>query len=147
MTDLVQCIYCSASTKGNLDAPALQALLDECRAKNAAAGVTGMLLYQKGSFFQILEGERSVVDALYDKISTDKRHRRITKVLVEPITERAFGQWTMGAPKLSASQLAEIPGLNDFFARGQSYLELGEGRAKTLLHAFAQEGKWRTAIA
>lgn len=41
--------------------------------------------------------------------------------------------------------LADIPGLNDFFARGRSYTELGEGRAKTLLSAF-KEGAWRHSL-
>jgi hypothetical protein len=143
--DLVHCIYCSASTGADLAPAELQGLLDECRRKNAVAGVTGILLHQKGSFFQVLEGDRDVVEALFERISEDKRHIRTTKIILEPITERAFGEWTMGCPKLSSSQLARIPGLNDFFAGGQSYLDLGEGRAKTLLTAFT-EGRWRTSI-
>jgi hypothetical protein len=51
----------------------------------------------------------------------------------------------MGCPALSGEELAQIPGLNDFFARGGSYLELGAGRAKTLLSAFT-EGRWRASI-
>jgi hypothetical protein len=144
--DLVHCIYCSASSGADLTPAELQSLLDQCRRKNAVAGLTGMLLYQNRSFFQVLEGDRNVVEALYERISKDKRHTRVTKIILEPITDRAFADWTMGCPKLSSSQLAKIPGLNDFFARGKSYLELGEGRAKTLLHAFAQEGRWRTSI-
>lgn len=104
-----------------------------------------MLLFQNGSFFQVLEGERTVVEALFEKIATDKRHARVTKVILEPIEERDFGEWTMGYPKISARELAEIPGLNDFFARARSYLELGEGRAKTLLAAF-KAGTWRTSL-
>jgi len=143
--DLVHCIYCSATTT-DMNLEELQSLLDECRRKNAAAEITGILLYQNRSFFQVLEGQRSVVDTLYEKISEDKRHRRVTKVIVEPIEERAFKEWTMGFPKIPTHQLAKIPGLNDFFVRGKSYLELGEGRAKTLLQAFAKEGTWRTSL-
>jgi len=141
---LVHCIYCSAATSA-LKPAELQSLLDECRRKNAAAGISGMLLYHSGSFFQVLEGEQETVDALYEKINLDKRHRRTTKIIFEPIEARNFGAWTMGCPALSSTQLAQIPGLNDFFARGESYLELGAGRAKSLLDAFAQ-GQWRTAL-
>jgi len=144
--DLVHCIYCSASTGGDLSVEELQSLLDECRRKNARAGITGILLYQKRSFFQVLEGDRKVVETLYETISEDKRHKRVTKVIVESIEERAFADWTMGYAKLKPGQLAKISGLNDFFAGGKSYLELGEGRAKTLLQAFAQEGTWRTSL-
>jgi hypothetical protein len=143
--DLVHCIYCSATTR-DFSLEELQVLLDECRRKNAAANITGILLYQNRSFFQVLEGPLSVVDALYETISEDKRHKRVTKVIIEPIEERAFKDWTMGFPKIPARQLAKIPGLNDFFVGGKSYLDLGEGRAKTLLQAFAQEGTWRTSL-
>jgi hypothetical protein len=145
MMDLVHCIYCSAAAGADLTSVELQSLLDECRRKNAVAGITGILLYQNRSFFQVLEGDRNVVEAVYERISEDKRHKRATKIILELIAKRAFADWTMGAPKLSSSQLATIPGLNDFFARGQSYLELGEGRAKTLLAAFT-EGRWRASI-
>jgi uncharacterized Fe-S cluster-containing MiaB family protein len=143
--ELVDCIYCSAATGADLAPAELQGLLDDCRRKNAIAGITGILLYQKGSFFQVLEGDRDVAEALFERISEDKRHDRATKIILEPITEHAFGEWTMGCPKLSSSQLARIPGLNDFFARGKSYLDLGEGRTKTPLRAFT-EGRWRMSI-
>lgn len=143
--DLVHCIYCSASAKADLSPAELEALLEECRRNNATAGLSGMLLYRDGSFFQVLEGDRAVVEALFEKIVADKRHNRVTKIVLEPIAERAFASWTMGHPKISSSELAKIPGLNDFFVRGTSYLELGEGRAKTLLAAF-KEGRWRLSL-
>ena len=143
--ELVHCIYCSASAKP-FTAPELKTLLAKCREKNAKVDVTGMLLYRNGTFFQALEGDRSVVEALFEKIERDKRHDRVTKVILEQIERRAFASWTMGYSKITAKELADIPGLNDFFAQGQSYLELGEGRAKTLLNAF-KEGKWRLSLA
>lgn len=105
-----------------------------------------MLLYTDKTFFQVLEGDRPVVEALLDKLTRDKRHERITKIVLEPIAERAFAQWTMGYPKISREELARIPGLNDFFSQGLSYMELGEGRARTLLSAF-KEGAWRFTLA
>ena len=134
--DLVHCIYCSVSTKGAFSPADLESLLAECREKNSRADLTGMLLYSDGTFFQVLEGDRQVVEGLLE---------RLTKIILEPIEERAFTQWTMGYAKLSRQQLAEIPGLSDFFTQGRSYLELGEGRAKTLLGAF-KEGAWRLSL-
>lgn len=140
--DLVHCIYCSAASGKAFGPTELTALLDVCRTNNAALDVTGMLLFHEGSFFQILEGDRPVVDALYDKVALDKRHGQVRKLIIEPIEERDFGAWTMGYPKVTARDLQQIPGLNDFFASSKTYLELGEGRAKTLLAAF-KEGQWR----
>ena len=51
----------------------------------------------------------------------------------------------MGYPRVSAKELADIPGLNDFFVRGKTYMKLGSGRARTLLEAF-KEGRWRAAF-
>jgi hypothetical protein len=133
------------STSGDIDAGQLAQLLEKCRSNNATCDVTGMLLYQNGSFFQVLEGNRGTVERLFDKIAIDPRHKRVTKVILEPIAERAFGDWTMGYPQITSKELAEIPGLNDFFRQASSYLELGEGRAKTLLAAF-KEGKWRARL-
>ena len=140
--DLVHCIYCSATTKRAFSPADLATLLAECREKNSKAGLTGMLLYSEGTFFQVLEGDRPVVEDLLERLTKDKRHERVRKIILEPIEERAFTQWTMGYAKVTKQELAEIPGLSDFFAQGRSYMELGEGRAKTLLSAF-KEGAWR----
>jgi hypothetical protein len=143
--ELVHCIYCSVSCSGDLGPSELSALLDKWRSNNAKCDVTGMLLYQHQSFFQVLEGDRSTVETLFDKIAADPRHERVTKVILEPIAERAFGSWTMGYPRVTARELAEIPGLNDFFGGARSYMELGEGRAKTLMAAF-KDGRWRASL-
>ena len=143
--ELVHCIYCSAHTQGELSADELGALLQASRLNNGKIGVTGMLLYRDGAFFQVLEGEPHVVEALFEKIAKDKRHNRIIKIILEPIDERAFAEWTMGHAQVTEKDLAEIPGLNDFFVRGTSYLDLGEGRAKALLAAF-KEGRWRLSL-
>jgi Sensors of blue-light using FAD len=144
--ELVHCIYCSSATAADLSSEDLERLLEQCRRNNAKLDVSGILLYQDRSFFQILEGDRKVVASLFEKISKDPRHTRTTKIIVEPIEQRAFEQWTMGHSKLTARELAHIPGLNDFFARGLSYMDIGEGRAKQLLAAFAG-GKWRSTLA
>jgi hypothetical protein len=143
--NLVHCIYCSASSKGTFSPSELQELLDQCRLNNAKLEITGILLYKDGSFFQILEGDETVVKNLFETIAKDKRHKKTTKIIVEPIEERSFANWTMGYPKLTTKELAQIPGLNDFYSHGKSYLELGEGRAKALLAAF-KEGRWRASI-
>lgn len=143
--DLVHCIYCSAAVKPETTRADLDDLLAKARTKNASLDVTGMLLYQDGVFFQVLEGDRPVVEALYAKIEADGRHRRITRLIIESIEERTFAQWTMGFSAITSKELAEIPGLNDFFREGQSFFSLGEGRAKTLLRAF-KDGRWRLTL-
>jgi acylphosphatase len=143
--ELVHCIYCSTSASKDISAADLEGILEQSRRKNAGLGLTGMLLYRNGSFFQVLEGDRPAVESLFETIAADPRHRRVTKIVLEPIAERAFAAWTMGYPKLSPRELANIPGLNDFFLHGESYMEIGEGRAKALLAAFKEE-RWRLSL-
>ncbi len=50
-------------------------LLLTCRSGNAGRGVTGALLYQESNVMQVLEGDRRVVEALYQVILRDRRHR------------------------------------------------------------------------
>jgi hypothetical protein len=143
--NLVHCVYCSAAAKTPVSSAELESLLEECRLKNSNVDVTGILLYQNGSFFQVLEGEHGTVEALFQKIGLDKRHHQTKKIIFEDIPTRSFAAWTMGYPKITTQELASIPGLSDFFHRGTSYVELGEGRAKSLLAAF-KDGKWRASI-
>lgn len=146
--ELVQCIYMSAAIEA-FDADALTALLAEARRANARAGLSGMLLYAGGSFFQVLEGPASAVDALFARIQTDPRHDSIVRLVREPIKERAFEDWTMGFYAVSEDEIPSVPGLNDFLnTRPACPAEPGTGsagRAHALLAAF-RSGKWRRKI-
>lgn len=142
--DLIHCIYASAAT-AEVTPAELDALLSVARKNNEGLGVTGILLYEKGSFFQVLEGAPESVKPLYEKISADKRHSRITKLIVEPIEKRSFANWSMGYAAVSIKRFSEIEGMNDFFQSGKCFTELDNGRAKKLLQSF-KEGQWRSAI-
>ena len=74
----------------------LLSLLEVARKENERLGVTGMLLYQEGSFMQMLEGDKQTVLDLYEKIKKDGRHNGVATVLTDDIDERNFEDWTMG---------------------------------------------------
>ena len=95
MPDLMHCIYASAATR-QFETAKLTALLQAAREHNDAAGLTGMLLYTEGSFFQVLEGVPDAVEMLYARIELDKRHDQVTKIVAEAIPSRSFANWTMG---------------------------------------------------
>lgn len=141
---LITCVYSSAAAEG-LSQEGLTQILAEARENNAQQQISGMLLYDEGSFFQVLEGEEAQVEQLFELISQDPRHRQLVKLVQQPIETRSFSDWSMGIARLSRDELRSIPGLNDFFLGGQSFRELDEGRAKQLLAAFKQ-GRWRQAI-
>jgi len=105
-----------------------------------------MLLYSERGFFQILEGAPEDVDALMARIATDPRHRAVTVIIREPIARRSFGDWTMGYASISADEIKELSGANDFFQEGHCFSWLDAGRAKRLLTAFKM-GSWRSHAA
>ncbi|MBU2864569.1 BLUF domain-containing protein [Reinekea forsetii] len=142
--NLMHCIYASTASI-DFSEKDIELLLEKCRKNNAMLGVSGMLLFEGNSFFQILEGEQKTLEALYKKISLDKRHSHISKIIVEPIDDRDFADWSMGLAPLKMKQLATIEGLNDFFQSGQCFTDLDDSRAKRLLNAF-KGGQWRSSI-
>lgn len=143
-SQLIQRIYTSAARK-NLKAEELVELLQGSRERNVDRGLTGMLLYAEGSFFQVLEGEADAVDALYAKIERDQRHDQVTLIIREPIPKRYFDDWTMGFYEISRKELAKMSGVNDFFDNNHAAVSFDAGRARKLLTAF-RDGRWRKKL-
>jgi hypothetical protein len=140
MSGLIQCIYSSAATTEFAEHDIPQ-LLEKTRAANAISGISGMLLYIEGSFFQVLEGETERVDVLFQSILADPRHKHVTLIIREPLAARSFGEWTMGFATVGSREAGELIGENDFFAEGSCFENLDSGRAKKLLAAF-RRGRW-----
>ena len=82
----------------------LAEILASAERNNAAAGVTGFLLYREGWFLQALEGDLDAVDLTFDRIRRDRRHLDVRIVADEPAFERAFPDWAM-----RAGNLGEVP--------------------------------------
>lgn len=63
---------------------------------NSKSDVTGVLISVHDYFFQILEGEATVLDTLLEKIRHDPRHRDLTVLSAEyGLNERLFSDWGM----------------------------------------------------
>lgn len=144
MSALMHLIYSSAATQA-FTPEDLAALLALARKKNASLAVTGMLLHIDGSFLQVLEGEPEAVDDIFRTISADPRHTQIVTIIREPIPRRAFSDWSMGFAEVTAEELADLDGANDFFTGGACLTRLNSGRTKKLLGAF-KEGRWRSRL-
>jgi hypothetical protein len=89
-------------------------LLHKARLNNASLNVTGMLLYKEGNFLQLLEGEKQVVMDLYEFIKTDTGHYGATLLDKAEISERLFGDWSMGFRNLQDQAVQALPGYNQF---------------------------------
>jgi len=92
---LVRCLYASRPA-APLTADVLNSILDQSRKNNPALGVTGLLCASDDVFMQVLEGGRDEVCELYNTIVRDTRHQHVRLLCYEEISERMFGNWTMG---------------------------------------------------
>ena len=97
---LVRLMYASRATEV-VDQDALVAILRRAKAHNPTIGVTGVLCFSSGIFLQVLEGGRSAVSALYNRITTDPRHREVVLLSYEEVDERRFAVWSMGQVNMS----------------------------------------------
>lgn len=63
---------------------------------NIDLDISGILIYNNGNFFQILEGEKSKLDHLFSKINDDERHYNVIKLINSTIDNRIFKEYNSG---------------------------------------------------
>jgi len=95
MMALLQIIYVSKATV-LLDTRALREMVAGASRKNRALGITGVLYCADQAYLQVLEGDEKAVLLLYADILRDDRHDDIHTVVIRPIKERDFPNWSMG---------------------------------------------------
>jgi len=66
------------------------------RSRNMKLGLTGILLCKDGSVLQVLEGEKTVVTELYDRIEKDPRVKNSLVLIKRMTPTREFPNWSMG---------------------------------------------------
>lgn len=92
---LYNLVYCSRAS-ADVDEAAVDHILQTARRHNAAHGITGMLVFGSGIFFQWLEGPRPAVQQLMANLRADPRHSEVVELSSEEeVRERLFPTWDM----------------------------------------------------
>jgi hypothetical protein len=92
---LHQVIYCSRAAPG-VEASAVDRIIETARRVNPAHGITGLLVFGSGMFFQWIEGPRDNITLLMDRIRRDPRHEQVVTLSeTEEVRERLFPDWDM----------------------------------------------------
>ena len=90
-----QLMYYSTARHEQNDAQ-LSDILEISRRNNERAGITGILLYGDGVFFQVLEGEEDRVQVCFERIRQDERHQHLLVAAQRDVPQRSFDAWSMG---------------------------------------------------
>lgn len=110
---MLSLIYVSTSEKLLNDEELLD-ILKTSRENNSSKDVTGLLLYKGGNFMQVLEGPDEAVEALYEKIKADPRHKDVNVLSREQISARQFPAWEMAFQNLDNPEVKNEPGYSQF---------------------------------
>jgi len=87
--------YCSRAAPAVNDAEVAR-IIATARRHNPRLGITGLLVFGGGVFFQWLEGPRDSVTALVRRLAADDRHDTIIMLdESEEVRERLFPDWDM----------------------------------------------------
>ncbi len=133
---LVQLIYTSMLA-GN-DESVLQSIHASALRHNKGNSITGMLLFHKGYFLQVLEGEPNDVMTTYQRICHDTRHREVRLLAEQSTKDRHFPTWLMGFRNIQNTDLIDFPEYAPYFKDGFGGAEIyaKPGIALRMLQAF-----------
>lgn len=70
-------------------------ILEEARVHNFNQQIHGVLYYGNNYFFQCIEGRKTQVNELYQKISKDRRHRHVVLLSYQEIERPSLQDWQM----------------------------------------------------
>ena len=88
-------VYCSQAS-ADLDDEVIASIIATARHRNPRLGITGLLVFGQGIFFQWLEGPRDNVTGLLARIAADTRHTNLVVLSQEDdIRDRLFPEWDM----------------------------------------------------
>ena len=88
-------VYCSRAS-ADVDEAAVANIIRAAQRDNPRQGITGLLVFGSGIFFQWLEGPRERVTDLMGRLRKDTRHNSIVQLSdSEEVRERLFPDWDM----------------------------------------------------
>jgi hypothetical protein len=137
---LLEVIYVSNAAP-SLSDDDIREIVESSYRRNVLRNITGIMLYSRRRFLQVLEGEESVVEHTLARSLEDARHHGIQILAKSAIAERIFIGWSIGIRDLHAPDAPTWPGYVSFFAQGfdAESITARPGPALDILKAFSEE--------
>ena len=99
--DLTSLTYTSLA-RLDLQGSELESIHRTARELNALDGITGLLVFNGTHFLQIVEGSRSAIDDLLERLRRDGRHSGLEVRDERKISARSFPDWSMELVRVKA---------------------------------------------
>ena len=123
---LIRLLYVSKPV-GPITTYVTSSILDTSSVNNKSSEITGVLCQGSGIYMQVIEGQRSAINALFSRIMADKRHNTVEILSFEEIDQRRYGQWSMALVQLSLNdpmvQMAH-PEFDPYSASGKDAMKI-----------------------
>ena len=74
----------------------IEQILAISRQRNAASGITGVFMFNRECFAQVLEGVHDQIQETFERIQCDPRHGDVVVLDFEQVDTRRFSRWSMG---------------------------------------------------
>jgi hypothetical protein len=132
---MFELIYVSTAAK-RMTKDNLQSILMESMRHNSDHNITGILLYDQGSFCQVLEGDKKEVLSIFKKIKKDKRHFNVITISEKDIQYREFSAWSMRFINLDFYDREMIHGYQTISENKMNWTEINASLAKNILMQF-----------
>ena len=139
MSNLSVIVYRSRATYQPTDVDLLY-LLAHARERNRIANISGVFLYDRGHFFQWIEGTNQELGKLWNRIRADPRHAEIRVLADQAIPVRLFEDWNMQL----AHRSRQHEGISESFVIADPNvlddLHLNPNRVPSILASFSKLG-------
>jgi len=132
---MFELIYVSTAAK-RMTKDNLQSILMESMLYNSDHNITGILLYDQGSFCQVLEGDKKDVLSIFKKIKKDKRHFNVITISEKDIQYREFSAWSMRFINLDFYDREMIQGYQTISGNRMNWTDINASLAKNILMQF-----------
>ncbi len=114
------CLLYVSTASRPLDEADMNSILEVSREKNKSADITGLLLYSREHFIQVLEGTEANVHETFARIKADPRHQNVTTMIEDKVKKRFFTDWSMAYRKVTESDTPVKSSLDEILAQRES---------------------------
>lgn len=122
-------------------------LLAHARRRNEALSLSGLIVYDRGFFFQWLEGDDVALGKVWNSIRRDPRHHEILVLADQPIPTRLFDDWHMRFAHRDHQHEAIVDGFSVADPALLDDLHLNPEKTPNILATFSMLGGTSTSVA